>query len=129
MAASHMVCLLPYLSSNASIRRLRISLPLIECLVDGVRYFREGDLPAPSGDDLGPLYRPRLTLAAGRPSPHRNAALAQDAGDPHRAAVDPAVERRRRPATPAQHAADGNAAGDGQGPDAEAAPLALADQH
>ena len=67
----HMICVLPFLTSNATIRRLRISVPLVAPLLDGVRYFRPDDLPPPAGDDLRPLFRPRLT------SPHRVAARIQ----------------------------------------------------
>jgi hypothetical protein len=102
-----MICLLPYLNSNAQVRHLRITVPLVECLIDGVRYFRPDDLPPPSGDELRPLLRPRLT------SPHRDAALGQDGGNARRATVDLAVEGRGRPATLAQQPADGNAAGGG----------------
>ena len=61
-------------------------------------------------------------------SPHRDAALAQDSGNVPGATVDLAVEGRGRPATLAQHPADRNATGGGQGPGGEAAPLALLDQ-
>jgi hypothetical protein len=59
-----MICVLPYLNSNAQVRHLRISVPLVECLVDGVRYFRPDDLPPPAGEELRPLFRPRLACAA-----------------------------------------------------------------
>jgi hypothetical protein len=42
----HMVRVLPSLNSNAQVRRLRISVPLIEVLLDGEKYFRPGDLAA-----------------------------------------------------------------------------------
>jgi hypothetical protein len=69
----HMVCLVPFLGSDGRVRHLRISVPLVACLVDGVRYFRPDDLPPPAGDDLRPLFRPRLPLT----SPHRDAARIQ----------------------------------------------------
>lgn len=56
----HMVFLAPHHSAS-QVRQLRISLPLIECLVDGVRYFRPDDLPPPAGDELRPWLRPRIT--------------------------------------------------------------------
>jgi hypothetical protein len=59
-----MVCVLPYLSSNAQVRRLRISLPLVECLVDGARYFRPDALPSAAGEDLRPMLLPRITTNA-----------------------------------------------------------------
>jgi hypothetical protein len=127
--APHMICVFPVLTSNATIRRLRISVPLIECLVDGVRYFRPHDLPAPSGDELRSWVRPRLTRDVyHRRSPHRDAALGQDDGNPRRAAVELAIEGRTRPAAPAQHLADRDAAGGSQGPDGQHAPLTLFDQ-
>jgi hypothetical protein len=55
-----MVRLIPHLTSNCTIRRLRISVPLVECLIDGQRYFLPDTLPPPTGDDLRPLCRPRL---------------------------------------------------------------------
>ena len=60
---SHMVSTLPIQGANGTVRRVRISLPLIECLVDGVRYFRPGDLPAPAGDELRPMLQPRIGQA------------------------------------------------------------------
>jgi hypothetical protein len=35
---------------------------LTECLVDGVRYFRPDDLPPPSGEELRPVLRSRITV-------------------------------------------------------------------
>jgi hypothetical protein len=64
--APHMICMLPYLNSNARVRRLRISVPLVPCLLDDQKYFRPDDLPPPAGEELRPLLRPRLTLAAGQ---------------------------------------------------------------
>jgi hypothetical protein len=40
---------------------VRVSVPLIECLVDGVRYFRPDDLPAPVGEELRPMFTPKIT--------------------------------------------------------------------
>ena len=96
----HMVFLFPFLTTNCQVRHLRITVPLVECLIDGVRYFRPDDLPPPSGDELRPVLRPLLKSA------HRDAALIQAGGDPRRATVDLAVERRGRPAPAAQHGAD-----------------------
>ena len=75
----HMVFLFPFLTTNCQVRHLRITVPLVECLIDGVRYFRPGDLPPPSGDELRPLFRPRLTRGAdqrtGTPRSPRLAAM------------------------------------------------------
>jgi hypothetical protein len=61
-----MICVFPFQTSVGTIRRLRISVPLIECLIDGVRYFRPDDLPPASGEELRPILRPRITV---RPTP------------------------------------------------------------
>jgi hypothetical protein len=53
---------------------VRVSVPLVECLIDGVRYFRPDTLPPPAGDELRPLSRPRLSL-------HRDTALAENGGN------------------------------------------------
>jgi hypothetical protein len=50
------------LSSNAQVRRLRISLPLVECLT--ARYFRPDALPSAAGEDLRPMLLPRITTNA-----------------------------------------------------------------
>jgi hypothetical protein len=34
----HMICVLPLLTTACQVRRLRISVPLVECLVDGQKY-------------------------------------------------------------------------------------------
>jgi hypothetical protein len=66
--APYMICVLPFQTSVGTIRRLRISVPLIEGLIDGVRYFRPDDLPPASGEELRPLLRPRITV---RPPPSK----------------------------------------------------------
>jgi hypothetical protein len=55
-----MVFVCPFLTTAAQVRYLRISVPLIEPLLDGVRYFREGDLPPAAGEELRPIARPKL---------------------------------------------------------------------
>jgi hypothetical protein len=57
----HMVRIHPFLNSNARVRYLRVSLPLVACLVDGRCYFLPDDLPPPTGHDLRALNRPRIT--------------------------------------------------------------------
>ena len=54
------------LTTAGSVRRLRISLPLIADLVDGRKYFLPDTLPAPAGEELRPVLRPKITRA-----PHR----------------------------------------------------------
>jgi len=61
----------PHLTSAYKVRRLRISLPLIEPLIDGVRYFRPGDAPALSGEDLRASSRPKLHKIARPVTPAR----------------------------------------------------------
>ena len=41
----HMICVLPLLTTACQARRLRISVPLVECLVDGQKYLLPDDLP------------------------------------------------------------------------------------
>ena len=87
--APHMICVLPYLNSNARVRHPRVNVPLVPGLVDGQKYFLPSDLPPATGEDLRPLFRPRLTLAAGR---RTTTPLVQDGGNPRRASVELAVE-------------------------------------
>ena len=62
----HMICVLPFLTTACQVRRLRFSVPLVACLVDGQKYFLPDDLPPAAGEEFRPLFRPRLTLTAGR---------------------------------------------------------------
>jgi hypothetical protein len=55
-----MVSTLPIQGANGTVRRVRISLPLVPCLLDGQKYFLPGDLAAPAGEELRPIARPRL---------------------------------------------------------------------
>jgi hypothetical protein len=55
--------------SESGIRRRRISVPMIEPLLDGKKYFREVDLPPASGEDLRPQRRPKAgKVLAARPA-------------------------------------------------------------
>jgi len=86
-AAAH-VFIVAHLTTNCRIRHVRVSVPLIAALLDNERYYLPSDLPPAASDDLRPLFRPRLTLTASRrSSPHRDAAPAQDGGNPRRAIV------------------------------------------
>ena len=58
----HMICVLPFLTTACQVRRLRISVPLAECLVDGQKYFLPDDLQPAAGEELRSLFRPRLRL-------------------------------------------------------------------
>jgi hypothetical protein len=128
-----MVRQLPYVGANGTMRLLMISLPMVEVLLDGVRYFRVEERPEanrfhvtrPSRQRLAQVLRPGR---ASRQLTHRNPALVQDGGNVRRAAVDLAVEGRLRQAALAQHLADRNPAGGSQSPDAETPPLAVLDQ-
>src|SRR6476620_7731754 len=65
--AQSMILLVVVPSENGT-KRVRISLPLIECLLDHQRYFLPGELPAPAGEELRPMSRPRITKAPRAPS-------------------------------------------------------------
>jgi hypothetical protein len=60
MQYATMVRVFPHLTSACRVRWLRISLPLVGDLLDGVRYFRPNDLPPPAGEDLRAMNRPKL---------------------------------------------------------------------
>ena len=60
--------LLVVVPSESGTKRVRISLPLVECLLDHQRYFLPGELPAPAGEELRPMSRPRITKAPRAPS-------------------------------------------------------------
>ena len=60
--------LLVVVPSESGTKRVRISLPLVECLLDHQRYFLPGELPAPAGEELRPMSRPRITKASRAPS-------------------------------------------------------------
>ena len=55
-----MICLLTVPSGPSGTRRVRISLPLVPCLLDGQRYYLPDTLPPPAGEDLRPQRRPRI---------------------------------------------------------------------
>lgn len=58
--APSMICLTMVPSGPSGVRPVRISLPLVEPLLDGLKYFRPDDLPALAGEDLRPMSRPKL---------------------------------------------------------------------
>ena len=53
-------------SGPSGTRRVRISLPRIDCLVDNDRYWLPDTLPAARGEDMRSLYRPRPDKVRGR---------------------------------------------------------------
>ena len=63
-----MVAMVSIPSAASGVRRVRISVPRIDCLLDNVRYFLPQDLPPPAGEDLRPMVRPRITKAPRAPS-------------------------------------------------------------
>ena len=63
----HMI-LLVVVPSESGTKRVRISVPLVECLLDHQRYFLPGELPAPAGEELRAMSRPRITKAPRAPS-------------------------------------------------------------
>ena len=91
-----MVRQLPYVGANGTMRLLMISLPMVEVLLDGVRYFRVEERPEanrfhvtrPSRQRLAHVLRP---VRDPRQLTHRNPALAQDGGNVYRATVDCAL--------------------------------------
>jgi hypothetical protein len=66
----HMIRTVPYQTTAAQVRRLRISLPLVPALLDDQRYFLPGALPAPVGEELRSIARPRIGGPV-KPSPPR----------------------------------------------------------
>jgi hypothetical protein len=59
-----MIALVTIPSAASGVRRVRISVPRVDCLLDGQRYFLPGELPAPEGVDLRPMARPKIGRAA-----------------------------------------------------------------
>ena len=45
--------------SESGIRHRRISVPMVEVLLDGKKYFREADLAPPAGEELRAMCRPK----------------------------------------------------------------------
>jgi hypothetical protein len=56
-----MISLVPHLTTNCRVRHVRVSVPLIAALLDNRRYYLTGDLPPAEGEELRPLFRPRIT--------------------------------------------------------------------
>lgn len=59
-SATTMVALVSIPSAASDVRKVRVSLPRIECLLDGRKYFDAEDLPPLSGTDLRSISRPKL---------------------------------------------------------------------
>jgi hypothetical protein len=57
---SYMILKMPFQTTAGTVRRLRISLPLVPGLLDGQKYFLPDTLPAPVGEKLRPMLRPRM---------------------------------------------------------------------
>ena len=58
---SHMISLVPHLTTNCRIRHVRVSVPLIAALLDNQRYYLPDELAPPVGEELRPMFRPRIT--------------------------------------------------------------------
>ncbi|MCK1518370.1 hypothetical protein IVB22_39040 [Bradyrhizobium sp. 190] len=58
--ATTTVMMLPVSSGPSGVPRVRISLPLVEPLLDNARYYLPDDLPPAAGQDLRGLSRPRV---------------------------------------------------------------------
>ena len=63
-----MIAMVTIPSAASGVRKVRISVPRIECLLDNQRYFLPGDLPPAAGEELRPMSRPRITKASRAPS-------------------------------------------------------------
>jgi hypothetical protein len=58
MTIPYMVSVLPHLTTNGRIRRVRVSVPLIEVLLDSQKYFRPDEpLPLPADDEFRPIVQ------------------------------------------------------------------------
>jgi hypothetical protein len=75
MSQPYMIAVRPYLQTCGLVRTLQISLPLIEPLVDGVRYHLPDDIAPPSGHDRRPVMRPRITQMKAPPRAPRAPSL------------------------------------------------------
>ena len=68
MPIAHMISLVSIPSAASGVRKVRISVPRVDCLLDGQRYFLPGDLPEARGEDLRPMVRPKAgKVLAARP--------------------------------------------------------------
>jgi hypothetical protein len=63
-----MTRILPIPNTTNGVRRVRISLPMAEPLLDNAKYFRDEDLPPLAGLDLRSPYRPRLNQTPRAPT-------------------------------------------------------------
>ena len=88
MTSATMIVLVSVPSAASDFRRLRISVPLVECLLDGRKYFLPDELPPLAGTDLRSIRAPRLDKI-GRAIPER-------ARGPRWTAHDRARSERRR---------------------------------
>jgi hypothetical protein len=104
-------------TSGAQVRHLRISVPLVACLLDGQKYFSpDTPCPRPPARSSG-----RCPASLGHRSPHHDAALAQDGGNAPRRRR--ACGRRSTSTSRAGAAPCGrNATGGSQGPGGETTP-------
>jgi hypothetical protein len=54
----HMIAIVAHLTTSHHVQYLQISVPLVTCLLDGVRYFRPGEVPAIVGQDAAVKPKP-----------------------------------------------------------------------
>ena len=73
MTRAIMTVLHPHLTSAYKVRRLRITLPLVPQLLDGVRYYPPGDVPPLDGQDLRAFSRPKIGRIVRPIKPDRSA--------------------------------------------------------
>jgi hypothetical protein len=71
----HMVSIVPHLTTNCRVRNVRISVPLIAALLDNERYFSPYALPTPAGEELRPMFRPRINQTKAPPRAPRGPSL------------------------------------------------------
>lgn len=86
MGTPAMVRIFPILDSNGKLARLRVSVPLIECLLEPGRYELEENMPPKAGRELRAQRQPRLRTLV------RMAMAMQDADRTARALRERAVQ-------------------------------------
>jgi hypothetical protein len=67
MQPPRMIALVPHLTTNCRVRHVRVSVPLIAALVDNERYYLPDELPAPAGEELRAMFRPKIAQVKAPP--------------------------------------------------------------
>jgi hypothetical protein len=65
----YMVSIIPHLTTNCRVRHVRVSAPLIAALIDNQRYYLPDDLAPACGEELRPMFRPRISQPKPPPAP------------------------------------------------------------